>query len=144
MCISNALYLWEHPISKGRDESVSCRRSSYEVWRCTQVTTMPVRAWIFIDKSLNMNILLIYFLCINFFTFIIRWRDKRKAVKQQWRVSERQLLVLCILGWWGGALAGMQMFRHKTIKGAFLWKFWLVVIIRVIVFFYLLFNWVLS
>ncbi|MGT2961031.1 DUF1294 domain-containing protein [Streptococcus caballi] len=45
--------------------------------------------------------------------------DKRRAVKGQWRISEKTLLLmsLCLGGF--GALIGAHIFHHKTHKGYF-------------------------
>ena len=42
--------------------------------------------------------------------------DKRRARQHQWRISERTLLGLALIGGSAGALAGMYLFRHKTKK----------------------------
>ena len=72
---------------------------------------------------LNMKVLLyivaIYFVLINIVTFLIRGIDKRKAEHQRWRIKEKTLLRLAAIGWFLGALMGINMFHHKTIK----WKF---------------------
>ena len=60
-----------------------------------------------------------YLITINLIAFLGMWWDKRKAAKQDWRVSEGTLF---ILGFIGGALAiiiGMYRFRHKTQKRSF-------------------------
>ena len=44
------------------------------------------------------------------------WWDKRKAVKQDWRVSEITLFILGFIGGVIGILGGMFKFRHKTQK----------------------------
>lgn len=74
-----------------------------------------------------MTILLYYLALINIVAFVVRWVDKRRAIKQQWRVPEKVLLLLAGLGGFVWAIVGMQMFRHKTIKGEFLIWFWLIV-----------------
>lgn len=60
------------------------------------------------------KVLLIYYICLNLVTFFLYGLDKRKAKQRQWRISERVLLWLGALGGVAGALAGMQVFRHKT------------------------------
>jgi len=70
-----------------------------------------------------------YFVLINLVTFAFRGWDKRRAVGKQWRISEKRLLEMCALGWWLGALLGMQLFRHKTVKGAFLYWFYGIVLV---------------
>ena len=55
-----------------------------------------------------------YLIVINMLTFCVYGIDKRKAIRKQWRVPERTLLFLAVIGGSIGALAGMQVFRHKT------------------------------
>lgn len=64
----------------------------------------------------------VYFLAMSIAAFICYRRDKRLARKQKWRTPEKLLLSLGFFGGAAGALAGMQMFRHKTKH----WYFWAV------------------
>ena len=57
-----------------------------------------------------------YFIGINFFSFLIYGLDKYYAIKNKYRVSEYQLLILAIFGGSIGALLGMKVFHHKTKK----------------------------
>jgi len=61
-----------------------------------------------------MEYLLCYLLIINALAFLLMYADKRKARKNQWRIPERVLLGTALIGGSLGAMAGMQMFRHKT------------------------------
>lgn len=61
-----------------------------------------------------MKSILIYLLIINSVTFYIYGLDKKRAVENRWRISERMLLGLAAIGGSVGALAGMRVFRHKT------------------------------
>jgi uncharacterized membrane protein YsdA (DUF1294 family) len=40
--------------------------------------------------------------------------DKRKAIKGKWRIPEKTLFLISILGGSIGSLIGMKLFRHKT------------------------------
>jgi len=40
--------------------------------------------------------------------------DKKRAIKNQWRISEKTLIGISIIGGSIGMLAGMSTFRHKT------------------------------
>ena len=40
--------------------------------------------------------------------------DKKKAQTGAWRIPEKTLFLSAILGGGVGAIAGMQLFRHKT------------------------------
>lgn len=61
-----------------------------------------------------MGLLIAYLLVINVVTFFVYGADKRKAKKDKWRVPERTLFLLAIIGGSIGALAGMYVFHHKT------------------------------
>ena len=57
---------------------------------------------------------LYYLAAINLVTFLVYGVDKRRAKRGAWRVSEKTLFVLPILGGSVGAIAGMKVFHHKT------------------------------
>lgn len=40
--------------------------------------------------------------------------DKRKAKKHKWRISEKNIFLIALLGGSLGCLLGMNIFRHKT------------------------------
>jgi len=70
---------------------------------------------------------------ITVVTFLTFGYDKVIAGKNRTRVPESVLLSLVFLGGTVGALAGMSIFRHKTVKSAFRRRFWGVVAVQVIV-----------
>ncbi|MDE6434541.1 MAG: DUF1294 domain-containing protein [Lachnospiraceae bacterium] len=55
-----------------------------------------------------------YIIVINVAAFFIYGIDKQKAVRGKWRISEKTLIMLAVLGGSVGAWIGMQVFRHKT------------------------------
>lgn len=59
------------------------------------------------------------FVLLNIATFVIYGLDKYKAKKRQWRISERNLLLLALIGGAVGAYLGMKTFRHKTLHPQF-------------------------
>ena len=61
-----------------------------------------------------MKYFLWYLLLINAAAFILMLADKRKAIKNRWRIPERTLILSAALGGSIGALLGMYTFRHKT------------------------------
>ncbi|WP_297421555.1 DUF1294 domain-containing protein [Clostridium sp.] len=61
-----------------------------------------------------LKIILTYFLIINFIGFIIMLIDKQRAIHKEWRIPEKTLIVISILGGSIGMLTGMSTFRHKT------------------------------
>lgn len=63
--------------------------------------------------------IIIYLISINVIGFLAMWIDKAKAKKGSWRISEKTLFILTILGGGIGTIAGMYTFRHKTKKMRF-------------------------
>lgn len=61
-----------------------------------------------------MQFLLIWYLVVNLAAFIMYGIDKRKAVKQAWRIPESRLILMAVLGGGLGAWLGMKVFHHKT------------------------------
>lgn len=61
-----------------------------------------------------MKYLYYYLFFINVLAFFLMGIDKRKAELGRWRIPERTLFLFAFLGGGVGAIAGMQLFRHKT------------------------------
>ena len=62
-----------------------------------------------------MKLLYSYLLIINAAGFLLMLVDKWKAKKNRWRIRESTLLIVAALGGSVGSLAGMYLFRHKTL-----------------------------
>ena len=58
--------------------------------------------------------LAVWLIAINLVTFAVYGADKRRARRGAWRVPEKTLFLLPLLGGSVGALLGMRGFRHKT------------------------------
>ena len=80
----------------------------------------------------GLDILLSWLIAINLITFLTYGVDKMQARRDGWRISERNLLILAIIGGSIGALIGMQVFGHKTRKSSFRGRYWLVVLVQII------------
>lgn len=59
-------------------------------------------------------LLLIYLFLINFITYFTYAADKTKARQHKWRIPERTLILLAILGGSPAALLAMKIYHHKT------------------------------
>lgn len=56
----------------------------------------------------------LYLLLINLVALVVYGVDKRRAKKGKWRISEKTLFLVALIGGSVGAIAGMYLFRHKT------------------------------
>ena len=55
-----------------------------------------------------------YLVVLNIIGMGVMWADKIKAKKGAWRIPEKTLFLVSILGGSIGTWAGMYLFRHKT------------------------------
>lgn len=60
------------------------------------------------------KLILIYLLIVNALGFLLMLVDKFKAKKNLWRIPEKTLFAVALLGGSIGSLLGMYTVRHKT------------------------------
>lgn len=65
-------------------------------------------------KQMVDKYLLTWLLVTNLLLFVLMYSDKRQARKRKYRVPEKYLLILGLIGGGLGGVLGMQLFRHKT------------------------------
>lgn len=61
-----------------------------------------------------MQLLIPYLLIINASGFLLMLADKRRAKKNLWRIPEKALMTVALIGGSIGSYASMRLFRHKT------------------------------
>lgn len=83
------------------------------------------------------KLIFIYLGIINLTGFFIMLIDKSRAIHHEWRVSEKTLFTISIIGGSIGMLLGMSHFRHKTKHKRF------TIGIPLIIFLQLLLSWYL-
>jgi len=64
---------------------------------------------------------MVYMILINILAFTIMGIDKKKARNGEYRISERTLWIVAVIGGGTGAYLGMKQFRHKTKHASFKW-----------------------
>lgn len=69
-----------------------------------------------IKNIFTMQNIIIYLIIINIIGFLIMYIDKQKAKKGKWRIPEKTIFIITVLGGWIGTISGMYAFRHKTQK----------------------------
>lgn len=84
-----------------------------------------------ISTSYTVGFLAGLFVIVNVASVIAVWWDKRRAVREQWRIREETLLVWALVGGWPGGVWAMRRFRHKTSKFSFIAKYVFVVILNI-------------
>lgn len=80
----------------------------------------------------------IYLLVINLMAFLGMWWDKKSAKKGDWRISEKGLFIVVLLGGGVGGILGMYLFRHKTKKLIFTIGFPTILIAEIVLAIYFL------
>jgi uncharacterized membrane protein YsdA (DUF1294 family) len=80
-----------------------------------------------------MDVLFYFLLILNGMAFSLTAYDKYLAKTQKQRISELTLLSFVFFGGTIGSGLAMLIFRHKTSKIAFLWKFWGIVFIQALI-----------
>lgn len=69
-----------------------------------------------IKNIFTMQNIIIYLIIINIIGFLVMYIDKQKAKKGKWRIPEKTIFVITVLGGGIGTISGMYAFRHKTQK----------------------------
>jgi uncharacterized membrane protein YsdA (DUF1294 family) len=64
---------------------------------------------------------------MSLITFAYYGLDKRRAGRGGWRIPEKTLHLLELLGGFPGALLAQSLFRHKRSKTSYMLVFWLIV-----------------
>jgi len=87
---------------------------------------------------------MIYFISIwcimSLFTFTLYAIDKKKAMKQRYRVKEKTLFIFSLLLGALGALLAMQVFRHKTKHWYFYVINWIALLVHGLLFYLIYIN----
>ncbi|EHA16927.1 DUF1294 domain-containing protein [Halomonas sp. HAL1] len=71
-----------------------------------------------------------FYAVVSMLAYITYAIDKKSAINNRRRVSEKTLHLLGVVGGWPGAFLAQQRLRHKTQKTAFQATFWLTVVVN--------------
>jgi uncharacterized membrane protein YsdA (DUF1294 family) len=89
-------------------------------------------------KEIDMRLpILIVLMILNTYSFVILGVDKRKSIKNTYRISEKKLLQSAVTFGSLGFLFSMYLFRHKTKKIKFIFWGWFLLILQTGILFYL-------
>lgn len=79
-----------------------------------------------------------YVIIINIIGLFSMLIDKRRAIKNKWRIPEKTLFLIAILGGSIGSNIGMRLFRHKTKHWYFVFGMPAILIIQLVIIFLML------
>jgi len=127
-------------------KSISNNSSNYKVdYKSTHKISMVYILFIlsflsflifsFMTGRLPFSILILYVI-MGSITYAAYSSDKSKAITKEYRISEKLLHILSLMGGWMGAMLAQQRFRHKTQKSSFQVLFWITVLCNIAVVIY--------
>ena len=73
-----------------------------------------------------------FYAVVSMLAYITYAIDKKSAINNRRRVSEKTLHLLGVVGGWPGAFLAQQRLRHKNQKTAFQVTFWLTVVVNLV------------
>ena len=79
------------------------------------------------------NIIVTYFVAVNLIGLAAMAIDKSKAKRHAWRIPEKTLFLISIVGGSVGTWAGMYLFHHKTKHWYFVIGMPLILIVQVVI-----------
>lgn len=85
-----------------------------------------------------MNFIIAYVIIINIIGLLSMFIDKYRAIKNKWRIPEKTLFLIAILGGSIGSNIGMRLFRHKTKHWYFVFGMPAILIIQLVIIFLVL------
>ena len=74
----------------------------------------------------------LYVIIMNIIGVMMMGIDKSRAKRHAWRIPERTLFLISLLGGSVGSLAGMYLFRHKTKHMKFVIGMPLILLIQIV------------
>ena len=83
-----------------------------------------------------MKYILIYLGIINLIGLFSMFLDKQKAKRGKWRIPEKTLFLLAIIGGSLGTTLGMHVFRHKTKHWYFKFGMPMILIVQIVLIIY--------
>lgn len=84
-----------------------------------------------------MNYFIFYLIIINLLGFFAMYLDKHRAIHKKWRIPEKTLFFLALVGGSLGTTLGMNLFHHKTKHWYFKYGMPLILIVQITLYIYL-------
>lgn len=78
------------------------------------------------------KVVIIYFLVMNVVGFSSMGMDKKRAKNSEWRIKEKTLFFIAIIGGSFGSVLGMETFHHKTKHTSFVIGMRIILLLQII------------
>ena len=83
--------------------------------------------------DIQWKVLIVYLILVNIAGFLSMGIDKHKAKKGQWRIPEKTLFLIAVIGGSIGSMYGMHLFRHKTKHKSFIYGMPAILIVQLLI-----------
>ena len=83
------------------------------------------------------KIAILYLIIMNVVGFSSMGVDKRRAKNSEWRIREKTLFLIAILGGSVGSILGMKIFHHKTKHTTFVIGMPIILLLQIILLIFL-------
>ena len=79
-----------------------------------------------------LTVILGYYILINIIMYVMMVIDKKRAIKDKWRIPEKNFYILAVLGGGTGGLCAMVFKRHKNRHLDFILTFTMTAILHMV------------
>ncbi len=83
------------------------------------------------------KVVILYLIILNLVGFFSMGMDKKRAKSNEWRIKEKTLFFIAIIGGSAGSLLGMKVYRHKTKHTAFVIGMPFILLVQIILIIFL-------
>ncbi len=92
------------------------------------LAVLPTFAAVKLSGMVDYRLILWYLIFVNLLAYLACASDKKRALRQDWRIPEFYLHLLELAGGWLGSFIAQRRFRHKVLKLRYQVVFWMIVI----------------
>jgi uncharacterized membrane protein YsdA (DUF1294 family)/cold shock CspA family protein len=100
------------------------QRSWLFLWGVVPLLLLPLGCSLYWAWQAHNPLWVVIYPVMSGLTYRVYANDKLRAQTDQWRISEKTLHILELLGGWPGGLIAQQILRHKTQKTSYQITFW--------------------
>nr|WP_313128548.1 DUF1294 domain-containing protein [Anaerocolumna sp.] len=88
------------------------------------------------------KVVILYLIILNVVGFFSMGVDKKRAKNNEWRIKEKTLFFIAIIGGSAGSLLGMKVYRHKTKHTAFVIGMPIILIVQILLVVFLFYRFI--